>query len=72
MAAYVNAEGGAFRASPPKTLFRARMRPPGIVSVRNDYIALPDGKRFLIDKLVEDPAKGTITVVLDWTSKLAR
>jgi hypothetical protein len=48
------------------------MRPPGIVSVRNDYIALPDGKRFLIDKLVEDPAKGTITVVLDWTSKLAR
>jgi hypothetical protein len=72
MAADVNAEGGAFRASPPKTLFRARMRPPGIVSVRNDYIALPDGKRFLIDKLVEDPAKGTITVVLDWTSKLAR
>ena len=72
MAVAVNGDGPAFKASPPKTLFRARMRAPGIVSVRNDYVVRADGQRFLINKLVEDPAKGTITVVVNWAARVPR
>ena len=72
MAVAVNGDGSAFKASPPKALFRARMRAPGIVAIPNDYVVRADGQRFLINKLVEDPAKGTITVVLNWASKLPR
>ena len=72
MAVAVNGDGPAFKASPPKTLFRVRMRAPSIVSIRNDYVVRADGQRFLIKKLVEDPAKGTITVVVNWASKVPR
>jgi hypothetical protein len=61
MAVAVNIDGPAFRASPPTALFRARKRAPGIVAIR-DYGVRPDGERLLISKLVEDFAKGTVTV----------
>ncbi len=72
MAVAVNGEGAAFKAAPPKALFRARVRAPGIVAVRNDYVVTADGQRFLINKLVDDPAKATITVVVNWAARLAR
>jgi WD40 repeat protein len=70
MAVAVNGEGAAFKAAPPKALFRARVRAPGIVAVRNDYVVSADGQRFLVNKLVEDPAKATITVVVNWAARL--
>jgi eukaryotic-like serine/threonine-protein kinase len=72
MAAAVNGNAPAFQASPPQALFRARMRAPGIIAIRNDYVVRADGQAFLINKLVQDPAKATITVTLDWTASLAR
>jgi len=64
MAAEVNADEAAFKVSPPKALFRARLQAPDLVNVRNDYVVRADGQRFLINKLAEDPAKATITVLV--------
>jgi len=72
MAVQVNGEGASFKASSPRALFRARIQAPGILAIRNDYVVRADGQRFLINKLVEDPAKGTITIVVNWASKLPR
>jgi eukaryotic-like serine/threonine-protein kinase len=70
MGVAVNGEGAAFKASPPRALFRARTRAPGNQAFRGAYSVSADGQRFLITKLVEDPAKATITVVVNWASKL--
>ena len=48
------------------------MRAPSILAIRNDYVVRGDGQRFLINKLVEDPGKGAITVVVNWAAKLPR
>jgi hypothetical protein len=72
MAVAVNGEGAAFKASPPRTLFRARLRAPGNIAFRKEYLASADGRHFLINRLVEDPAKATITVVVNWASRLQR
>jgi len=70
MAVAVNGEGTAFKASPPRALFRARTRAPGNQAFRGAYSVSADGQRFLITKLVEDPAKATITVVINWPARL--
>ena len=72
MAVAVDGEGPAFKASPPKALFRTRTRAPGSVASRGEYNASADGQRFLVNKLVEDPAKATITVVVNWQARSQR
>ena len=72
MAVTVAGDGSSFKAASPNALFRARMRAPSILAIRNDYVVRGDGQRFLINKLVEDPGKGAITVVVNWAAKLPR
>jgi serine/threonine protein kinase len=51
----------------PRALFAVRPRPP----VRLDaypYDVTPDGRRFVVNTLMEDGTSTTITVVLNWTA----
>lgn len=51
MAVDVNGDGESFRADIPKALFEARLPP---VQLRNRYLVTADGKRFLMNTLVEE------------------
>jgi eukaryotic-like serine/threonine-protein kinase len=72
MVAGIHDAGGVFRAAAPQRLFQARLRTPGILAVRNDSVVSADGQRFLINKVSDDPAKATITVVVNWCAALKR
>ena len=72
MATAVDGEGSAFKTSPAKSLFRARLRAPGNIAFRKEYGVSADGQHFLVNRLVEDPAKATITVVVNWAARLPR
>ena len=72
MVSAVNGKAPAFKASVPESLFRVRTRSPGIVAIRNDYVVSQDGQRFLVNKLVEDPSKAAVTVVVNWTEGLKK
>jgi Tol biopolymer transport system component len=53
--------------SSPRRLFAVRPRPP----VRLDaysYDVSPDGRRFLVNTLIEEPASTTITIVQNWAA----
>ena len=55
----------------PRPLFAARLRP----SARLDaypYDVSPNGRRFVLNTLVEERTSTTITVVLNWTAVLSR
>jgi hypothetical protein len=53
----------------PVPLFATRVGPP--VDGRNpaQYMVSPDGKRFLMNMLVEEPSSVPITVILNWKPK---
>ena len=55
----------------PRPLFGIRPRPP----VRLDaypYDVTPDGRRFVVNTLMEDATSSTVTVVLNWTAGLPK
>ncbi|MFI5182982.1 MAG: protein kinase [Vicinamibacteria bacterium] len=60
----------AFRADTPRPLFSLRIRPLSLDGSRNEYDVTPDGQRFLVDQLLDDPAKATITVIVNWAARL--
>jgi Tol biopolymer transport system component len=67
MAVTVRATRGRLDLSAPRRLFAVRPRPP----VRLDayaYDVSPDGRRFLINTLIDEPASTVITLVLNWTA----
>lgn len=64
--------GAGFKAGTPQQLFRLRIKRPNLQGSRNAYDVSPDGRRFLVNQLVEDPAKATITVVVNWAARLAK
>jgi serine/threonine protein kinase/dipeptidyl aminopeptidase/acylaminoacyl peptidase len=61
------ATGSEFRVAVPRPLFRVDFK---IVDIGYPYDVSPDGKRFLINEVVEEGQPATITVVQNWTSKL--
>ena len=65
------ATSGAFQAGPPRALFQAHVG--GILGVGTDeFVPSPDGQRFLVATLLDQPDAGTpIIVVLDWAAELA-
>ncbi len=69
MAVEVNGEGESFRAGIPKELFEARLT---LLQRRNRYIVTADGKRFLMNALVEEQGHASIRVVLNWPGLLKR
>jgi len=69
MAVEVNGDGESIRAGIPKELFEARLL---AVHLRNRYIVTSDGKRFLMNTLVEEQGHASIRVVLNWPALLKR
>ena len=55
--------------SVPKALFQTRV-PEGVGPFRTNYVPTRDGKRFLINTQVSEPAPNPITIVLNWTAGL--
>jgi dipeptidyl aminopeptidase/acylaminoacyl peptidase len=69
MAVEANGEGESFRPGIPKELFEARVRPE---QLRNRYVVTSDGKRFLMNALVEQQEHASFRVVLNWPGLLKR
>jgi hypothetical protein len=69
MAVEVNGDGESFWAGTPKELFEARLTPE---ELRNRYIVTADGKRFLMNVLMEEPERASFRVVLNWPELLKR
>jgi hypothetical protein len=66
MAVSVRAAREQIEVSAPRLLFAVRPRPP----VRLDayaYDVSPDGRRFLVNALIDEPESVVVTLVLNWT-----
>ena len=64
---------GAFRANTPMALFKTALDPAGLpIAGRNQYLAAPDGQRFLINQPPSDAGSSPVTVVVNWPAALAR
>jgi hypothetical protein len=66
MAVDVNSAGESFEAGIPKVLFEA----PLVPEERSTYIVSKDGKRFLMNVLLENKNIGEIMVLLNWPAGL--
>jgi hypothetical protein len=64
--------GSTFAAGVPHALFRHHFA--GLIDEmwRPEYAVAADGKRFLINSLVNEHPASTVTVVLNWTAGMAR
>jgi Tol biopolymer transport system component len=61
------ADGTSARAGAPVALFPTHIGGPGIG--QKEYVAAPDGQRFLVDAPVTQDASLPITVILNWQPK---
>jgi len=55
----------------PKPLFQTQV-PSGINSLNMHYVPSRDGRRFLVNTQIGEPAPNPITVVLNWTAALKK
>ena len=53
-----------------QVLFAARTTVPAALASRASYAVAGDGRRFLVDQIVNDGGRIPIAVVLDWTRDL--
>ncbi len=70
MAARVSGADRALNVEPSTPLFGVRIERPNLGGSRANYAVAPDGQRFLVNQLVDDPARATITVVVNWAARL--
>jgi hypothetical protein len=71
MAVAVQATPDRLDIAAPRPLFALRPRPP----VRLDaysYDVSPDGRRFVVNTLIEETTSTAITLVLNWTGSLTK
>jgi eukaryotic-like serine/threonine-protein kinase len=66
MALQVNSAAESFEGGLPKKLFEAPLRSEG----RSNYAVSPDGKRFLMNVLLEDKNSREMKVMLNWPAGL--
>jgi hypothetical protein len=67
------ATAGAFQSGSPTVLFMTDLDPLGTPIVgRNQYVAMPDGDRFLLSQPSHSAPSLPITVVLDWQAGMSR
>jgi Tol biopolymer transport system component len=64
--------GTGIEAGVPQALFEAPVRTTSVTGSRNQYIATPDGQRFLVITLLEEATRPPITVVTNWTAALRK
>ena len=69
MAVEVNGDGESFRAGTPTKLFEANLP---LLSLRNCYVVSSDGKRFLVNTLMEQQHPANFTLLLNWPALLKR
>jgi Tol biopolymer transport system component len=69
MAVEVKPSGAAIEVGSPRGLFTVKLG--GFVDFSRDYDVTPDGKRFLVNSLIEGAAT-PITLVLNWKRKLKK
>jgi Tol biopolymer transport system component len=72
MAADVNSAGDTFQVGAVRRLFEARFRTQshGGFGVGSVYDVMPDGQRFIVNVVDEEPAPPAITIVTNWTAAL--
>jgi Tol biopolymer transport system component len=69
MAVPIQSAGQTMEAGTPLALFQTRIvRRP--VPQKSQYAVRPDGQRFLINMIVEEPTASPITIVANWTRAL--
>jgi hypothetical protein len=61
----------AFRAGEPRALFSVEVPEP-IAPYQTDYAVTADGQRFLVNTVVEQPTRPSLTVILNWTAGLKK
>ena len=61
------ATGSEFRVAVPRPVFRVDFK---ITDMGYPYDVSPDGKRFLVNELVEEGQPATITVMQNWTARM--
>jgi Tol biopolymer transport system component len=59
-------DGRAIEAGPPTMLFRTRLGRGVQTSNRQQYMVSSDGKRFLMNAIVEEAMRSPLNVVLNW------
>ncbi len=62
--------GKSLDPAAPIKLFNTRSVVAGPTGARNFFVAAPDGKRFLIEYVADQPGGGSISVVMNWQGKL--
>ncbi|MDA2930287.1 hypothetical protein MYX84_10115 [Acidobacteria bacterium AH-259-O06] len=67
MAVEVKTDSARFEVGFSKALFETRLREH---FHRNRFVVTADGRRFLVNRLVEEAASAPITVVLNWTAEV--
>jgi hypothetical protein len=70
-AAEVSTDGPTFVARPSRRLFPLDI-PETIAPYPTDYAVSADGQRILVNTIVEQPVRPSLTVILNWASELAR
>lgn len=71
MAVDVTTDAGAFTAGVPRALFDVHV-PDATAPFQNDYAATADGQRFLVNTLVDQPVRPSLTVILNWAEELKK
>jgi hypothetical protein len=69
MAVGVDGSSDTFKAGVPEPLFEPRV---GAISGDSPYDVAADGRRFLINAVVEETVPAPVTVVMNWTADLRR
>ncbi|MEJ7849650.1 MAG: protein kinase [Pyrinomonadaceae bacterium] len=64
--------GDSFGAGTPANLFTTQVPTTGLTDDRNNYFSTPDGKRFLVNNLVDDVNARPATMVLNWATDLKK
>ena len=65
----LTAGSGPLAASAPSVLFQTRIGGPVQTNSRQQFMATPDGQRFLMNTLAEEEAE-PITILLNWSEEL--
>jgi hypothetical protein len=71
MAIPVTTDGESFVRGAPRALFDVHM-PEQTAPYPTDYAVTMDGKRFLVNTVVDQPARPALTVIVNWTSELKK
>jgi hypothetical protein len=66
----VTSKGQTLDVGVPVPLFRTRI--VGVDLPRAQYAVAPDGQRFLINVIAEEPTASPITIVSNWTAALKK